>query len=86
MKDYFDYNEFLVSFKPDDKMHYARDKNSKMKYQLEIIKNVKEEDKEALREQLLAYREKSNPIVVKKNLHLQLIIEIYEDDRDPFNY
>lgn len=36
-KDYFDYNDFLFSFIPDNKNQYVRDKNSKMKYQLEVI-------------------------------------------------
>lgn len=49
-KDYFDYNDFLFSFIPDDRNQYVRDRNSKMKYQLEVIQNVKEEDKQPLRD------------------------------------
>lgn len=49
-KDYFDFEDFQTSFIPDKNMLFARHKASKVQFQLEILQNIREEDKEPLRD------------------------------------
>ena len=85
-KDYFDYDEMLKSFAPDVQNKTALHKQSKVKYELEIIENVQEYEVSDLRELIEHYIAKSNPKKLDKFPNMQLIVDYFEDDRDDNNY
>ena len=55
-KQFYDMDEFLESYQPDSEMKFAKLKNTKERFKILVIKDVKYEDREELRAQLAEWR------------------------------
>ena len=86
-KSYLDFEDFKKKFEWEEGADVAKDKKYKQPYEVEILENVGLDEMDKLRDTIDHFKTLSQDAMsnTAAKHHFQLLIQSYEDDRDPAN-